>query len=51
MRNLLNFWWVKFSHKPSFGLIANSDIRRLLTKEDLERFIEIDGNIIEINRN
>ena len=40
--------YIGFSHKPSFGLIANSDIRRLLTKEDLERFTEIDGNTMEI---
>lgn len=30
--------YIGFSHKPSYGLIANSDIRRLLTKEDLEEF-------------
>lgn len=28
-----------FSHKPSYGLIAHSDIRRLLTKEDVEQFL------------
>lgn len=32
--------YIGFSHKPSLGLIANSDIRRLLTKEDLEEFIK-----------
>ena len=31
--------YVGFSHKPSMGLIANSDIRRLLRKEDLENFL------------
>lgn len=31
--------YVGFSHKPSYGLITHSDIRRLLTKEDLEQFI------------
>jgi len=27
--------YIGFSHKPSYGLIANSDIRRLLIKEEL----------------
>ena len=31
--------YVGFSHKPSMGLIAHSDIRRLLTKEDLAQFL------------
>lgn len=31
--------YVGFSHKPSMGLIANSDIRRLIRKEDLESFL------------
>jgi len=31
--------YVGFSHKPSYGLIAHSDIRRLLTKEDLQQFL------------
>lgn len=31
--------YIGFSHKPSYGLIAHSDIRRLLTKEDLEKFL------------
>lgn len=30
--------YVGFSHKPSHGLIANSDIRRLLTAEDIALF-------------
>ncbi len=30
--------YVGFSHKPSYGLITHSDIRRLLTKEDIEQF-------------
>jgi len=30
--------YIGFSHKPSYGLIARSDIRRLLTKEDIEQF-------------
>ena len=30
--------YIGFSHKPSYGLIANSDIRRLLIKEDIEKF-------------
>jgi len=32
--------YIGFSHMPSHGLIANSDIRRLLTKEDLEPFVD-----------
>ena len=32
--------YIGFSHKPSYGLIANSDIRRLLTKEDLLPFTD-----------
>ena len=31
--------YIGFSHKPSYGLITHSDIRRLLTKEDLIRFL------------
>lgn len=31
--------YIGFSHKPSYGLITNSDIRRLLIREDLEKFI------------
>jgi uncharacterized LabA/DUF88 family protein len=31
--------YIGFSHKPSYGLIKNSDIRRLLTKEDLLSFL------------
>ena len=31
--------YVGFSHKPSYGLITHSDIRRLLRKEELERFV------------
>ena len=27
--------YIGFSHKPSYGLITHSDIRRLLTKEDM----------------
>ena len=30
--------YIGFSHKPSYGLIRYSDIRRLLTKEDIEQF-------------
>jgi len=30
--------YIGFSHKPSYGLITHSDIRRLLTKEDVEQF-------------
>jgi len=30
--------YIGFSHKPSYGLITHSDIRRLLTKEDIEQF-------------
>lgn len=31
--------YIGFSHKPSYGLISHSDIRRLLTKQDLEQFL------------
>jgi uncharacterized protein (TIGR00288 family) len=31
--------YVGFSHKPSHALIEYSDIRRLLTREDLEQFL------------
>lgn len=31
--------YLGFSHKPSYGLITHSDIRRLLTKDDLEQFL------------
>jgi uncharacterized LabA/DUF88 family protein len=31
--------YIGFSHKPSYGLITHSDIRRLLTKEDIEQFL------------
>ncbi len=31
--------YVGFSHKPSYGLITHSDIRRLLTKEDIQQFL------------
>ena len=32
--------YIGFSHKPSYGLIGHSDIRRLLTKEDIEQFFQ-----------
>ena len=32
--------YIGFSHKPSYGLITHSDIRRLLTKEDIEQFFQ-----------
>ena len=32
--------YVGFSHKPSMGMIANSDERRLLRKEDLLSFFD-----------
>lgn len=31
--------YVGFSHKPSLALITHSDVRRLLTQEDLEQFL------------
>jgi len=31
--------YIGFSHKPSYALIKNSNIRRLLTKEDIEQFL------------
>ncbi len=31
--------YIGFSHKPSYGLITHSDIRRLLTKEELQQFL------------
>ena len=30
--------YVGFSHRPSYGLIKHCDIRRLLTKEDVQQF-------------
>ncbi len=30
--------YIGFSHKPSYGLITHSDIRRLLTEEDIQQF-------------
>lgn len=32
--------YIGFSHKPSLALITHSDVRRLLTKEDLQKFLE-----------
>jgi len=32
--------YIGFSHKPSYALIANSDVRRLLIKEELEKCFE-----------
>lgn len=31
--------YIGFSHKPSYGLITHSDIRRLLTKDDIQQFL------------
>ena len=31
--------YIGFSHKPSMALIANSDIRRLFIKEEIEQFL------------
>jgi len=31
--------YIGFSHKPSYGLITHSDIRRLLTQDDIEQFL------------
>lgn len=31
--------YVGFGHKPSYALIANSDIRKLLNKEDIDKFL------------
>lgn len=31
--------YIGFSHKPSYGLITHSDIRRLLIREDLQQFL------------
>jgi len=31
--------YIGFSHKPSYALIKHSDIRRLLTKEDINQFL------------
>ena len=31
--------YIGFSHKPSHALIEHSDVRRLLTREDLEQFL------------
>ena len=32
--------YIGFSHKPSYAMIANSDVRRLLIKEELEKYFE-----------
>jgi len=32
--------YIGFSHKPSYAMIANSDARRLLIKEELEKYFE-----------
>jgi len=32
--------YIGFSHKPSYAMIANSDVRRLLVKEELEKCFE-----------
>ncbi len=32
--------YIGFSHKPSYGLITHSDVRRLLTKEDVIPFLK-----------
>jgi len=32
--------YVGFSHKPSYAMIANSDVRRLLIKEELEKYFD-----------
>jgi uncharacterized LabA/DUF88 family protein len=31
--------YIGFSHKPSYGLITHSDIRKLFTKEDFQQFL------------
>lgn len=31
--------YIGFSHKPSYGLITHSDIRRLLTWDDIQQFL------------
>lgn len=33
--------YVGFSRRPSYGLISHTDERRLLTKQDLEQFLQI----------
>ena len=35
--------YIGFSHKPSYALITHSDIRRLLTKEEMEQYIITEG--------
>jgi uncharacterized LabA/DUF88 family protein len=32
--------YIGFSHKPSYAMIANLDVRRLLIKEELEKYFE-----------
>jgi len=34
--------YIGFSHKPSYALIANSDVRRLLIKDELEEYFTKD---------
>lgn len=31
--------YIGFSHRPSYGLITHSDVRKLLTKDDIEKFL------------
>ena len=32
--------YIGFSHKPSYGLIANSDVRRLLIKDEILEYFK-----------
>lgn len=34
--------YIGFGHKPSMALIANSDVRRLFIKDDMEKFLVLD---------
>ncbi|MFH1712844.1 MAG: NYN domain-containing protein [Candidatus Jacksonbacteria bacterium] len=37
--------YIGFSHKPSYALISHSDIRRLLIKEEVARFIKFNNHL------
>ncbi len=41
--------YIGFSHKPSLGIITNSDIRRLLTANDCNQFLPADADADDNN--
>ena len=38
-KSIASNYYIGFSSKPSFGLIAHTDVRRLLIKDELSRFL------------